>query len=187
MRDRMRVAEAKMFWLEGERRRLMIAGKEQPEAATPEALDLPINTVEDAVEAVSQIQGDSLFFLPSAFESARQSTYRRPDEVYKALEALGEVAERILAGTLGTTPRDALRALGQDYAVGLSENTPKKLRRQYEFTYRGRIFQCEEHLKVGGGYDPATCLRVYFTTEQRFDGKVVIGHVGRHLDVATTT
>ena len=89
-------------------------------------------------------------------------------------------------GTLRGSIHGAFDQLNIDYASGMSKNTPKKMLQQYDFLHDGTVYSCYEHLKHGGTHDPAACLRVYFTTKQRIDGKIVVGHVGRHLDVTST-
>lgn len=40
---------------------------------------------------------------------------------------------------------------------------------------------------LGNSYDPRYCLRVYFTSRASMEPRFVIGHVGRHFDVASTS
>jgi hypothetical protein len=49
------------------------------------------------------------------------------------------------------------------------------------------VVQCHEHIVVGSSYDPRYCLRIYFSSRSPEDARFIIGHVGRHLDVKTTT
>jgi hypothetical protein len=49
------------------------------------------------------------------------------------------------------------------------------------------MYDCVEHLALGDSYDPRYCLRIYFTSRAPAETRFVIGHVGRHFDVKTTT
>jgi hypothetical protein len=40
---------------------------------------------------------------------------------------------------------------------------------------------------LGSSYDPRRCLRIYFTSRALLEARFVIGHVGRHFDVLTTS
>jgi len=154
--------------------------------STQEHLLLP-QTVFEAAEYAQTHLSDRLTLLDSALASAAESPFSRPMEVYRALQDLSEISEAMQKGPLGKNLDDAFAELGQDYASGLSETTPKRLRQQYVFRLDGRPVACEEHLRIGGSsHDPVSCLRIYFTTKVLKDGKIVVGHIGRHLDVLST-
>jgi len=191
IRDRLRTAESRIEWLEGERKRLLYAvnadaGDDAIEL--DELQTLEFTNVADSVEAAAELYKEHLLILPEAFKSAQASPYKRPREVAVALKALADVSDEARNGALGITLRDAFRQRGLDYRHGISETTPRKLRKQHEFRYGAVVYECEEHLCLGGGgYDPAECLRIYFTSRQKSERRFVVGHVGRHLDVLTTT
>jgi len=98
------------------------------------------------------------------------------------------VARRRQAGTLGTSLREAFRELGIDYRRGISPSTPGRLRLQHAARLpSGETLDCEEHIALGSTYDPRYCLRIYFTSRAPAEPRFVLAHVGRHLDVMTTT
>jgi hypothetical protein len=144
-------------------------------------------TVAEAVQYAAQVYDEQLFFLPKAFETAQDSQYRHPSEVLRVLDGLADVAATMATGTLGMSICDALRERNIDYRSAISDTTSKRLRQQFKFRHGNRQYRCEEHICLGGTYDPVDCLRIYFTTKQMIDGKIVIAHVGRHLNVMTTT
>jgi hypothetical protein len=157
-------------------------------AASSAAVVLTPLDVEDAVEQAQALFPDDLLILPNALSSATDSPYRDPGEVAQALAAIAEVARRLRGGKLGKKLQDVFAELGVDYSGGLAPTTPKKLRKQYVFRDGDRERVCEEHLRIGGGsYDPSDSLRIYINTKDRPQGRVVIGHVGGHLDVISTT
>lgn len=159
----------------------------EPTGASLPPLFTPVD-VADAVEQAQNLFPDELLILPSALKSAEESPYRSPEEVADALAAIAEVARRLKGGQLGKRVRDAFAELQLDYSGGLAETTPKKMRKQYVFSDGEREYVCEEHIRIGGGsYDPADSLRIYLNTKAKPHGRVVIGHVGRHLEVISTT
>jgi hypothetical protein len=84
--------------------------------------------------------------------------------------------------------RDAFREVGIDYRGGIADSTPARLRQQYLLAGPdGRGYDCVEHLVLGSSYDPRHCLRIYFTSRVVNETRFVIGHVGRHFEVGTTT
>ena len=90
------------------------------------------------------------------------------------------VAERAL--------RDAFGDLGIDYRAAIAKSTSARLREQYRFPYRkGEVIEAEEHIALGGTYDPRRCLRIYFSSRVPNEPRFVIAHVGRHFEVMTTT
>ena len=156
-------------------------------AAPSQASMLPPTDVAEAVEQAKELFEEDLCFLPSAFEAAEASPYRDPAEVAKALAALAEVARRLRKGALGKKMSDVFAEMKVDYGGGLSPTTPKKIRKQYVFRDGDQEYACEEKIRVGGGSaDPTDSLRIYFTTKERPHGRIVVGHVGRHLDVIST-
>ena len=184
LEDQLAEAEQKIGALRyalGERRR----AQGEPSELEPEFLP---NTVLEAVEFAREVFSEMVRILPSAVEAAAESPYTRPEEVWRALRAIEAIGTKLSAGPLGQNPKDAFQALGFDYSPGLASTTPRRIRDQYRFREGGEEFQCEEHLRLGGGaYDPRNCLRIYFSTEPNSSPAIVIGHVGRHLDVISTT
>ena len=189
LENRLKEADSRTRWLEGERRRLSLRLAESQERA--ETGEFPVAfepaSVEEAVDNSREFLEEWLLFLPSAFDSARKSPYKRPTEVSRALEALGDLARDMQAGVVNRPIIEYMRERKIDYRSGVSETTSKVQRKQYQFYHDGSIYVCEEHICLGVSRDPSECLRIYLTTKQLLvEGKIVIGHVGRHLDVRTT-
>ena len=158
------------------------------------ASELPANPAEERpslVEIVRQASarhGDALLVLESAEASALDSPYEDVDRVAKVLDAMAELARRRQHGTLGMPVRQAFRDYGIDYRSTISESTPGKQRLQYRVSdERGQSFECLEHIVLGSTYDPRYCLRIYFTSRAPLEQRFVVGHIGRHFDVLTTT
>jgi hypothetical protein len=145
-------------------------------------------SVLDVVRQAATAYPDALLILDSAERSAVDSPYEDGDRLAVILDAMAGVARRRQEGALGTSLRSAFRELGIDYRGGISASTSDRMRQQYVVRASdGRSFDCHEHIVLGTSYDPRHCLRVYFTSRAPVEPRFVIGYVGRHFDVATTT
>lgn len=150
--------------------------------------DLESLTIVDVLREAAASHADALLILEAAECSAGESPYEDADRVAVILDAMAQVARRRQEGALTTSLREAFRDLGIDYRGGISRHSPRKLRQQHvAFDQDGRSYQCEEHIVLGTSYDPRHCLRIYFTSRAPVEPRFVIAHVGRHLDVLSTT
>lgn len=142
----------------------------------------------DVVRQAGEQHADALVLLPEAERSASDSPYEDPERVRDILDAMALVARRRQEGRLGKSLREAFREIGVDYRGGIATSTPQALRDQYRMRGpAGQVVECEEHIVLGNSYDPRHCLRIYFSSRGAAETRFVIGHVGRHLDVMTTT
>jgi hypothetical protein len=157
------------------------APDEREPAESPAAL-------QDVVRQSGEQDADALVFLEEAERSALDSPYEDPERVRAILDAMALVARRRQEGKLGRSLKDSFRELGVEYRGGIAEGTSQGLREQYRFRGpRGEEIRCEEHIVLGNSYDPRHCLRIYFTSRAANETRFVIGHVGRHFDVKSTT
>lgn len=192
LQEELQEKNATIDWLGSEverlRRRLADSDVLPGFSAEYEIPELEASSVLAAVENAAAIHGDHLLILPTAIEAARESEYRRPKEVSRILAALARVAERMnQKGGLGRPLLEEFRDQNIDYRGGISASSSKRIRRLHQFQHDGHTFECYEHMCLGGTYDPADCLRVYFTSKLRSGGRIVVGHVGRHLEGMSTT
>lgn len=142
----------------------------------------------DVLRQAAAMYPDELLILDNAERSAQASPYEDPERVAVILDAMAQVARRRQAGALGTSLRDAFRDLGVEYRGGIAASTSKRLREQYLVRGpRGAEYECNEHIVLGASYDPRHCLRIYFTSRAAVEPRLVIGHVGRHFTVMTST
>jgi hypothetical protein len=159
----------------------------EPEPAESEAAESP-PTVLDALRHAADAHPETLLILEAAERAAASAPYEDIDKIGVVLDAMAEVARRRMEGSLGMSLRDAFRELGIDYRGGISESTSARLRQQYCVAGPdGRTYDCVEHLVLGTSYDPRYCLRIYFTSRAPLEARFVIGHIGKHFKVATTT
>lgn len=159
------------------------------ESPAPEAsADEDTVSLVDIVRQASVAYPDTLLFLENAEASAGQSPYEDHERLAANLSIMSEVANRRRDGSLGSTLREAFREFGVAYRGGIAPSTSDRLRQQYvSYGPEGTMYECHEHLVLGSGYDPRHCLRIYFTSRAANETRFVIGHIGRHLNVKSTT
>lgn len=138
-------------------------------------------TVEEALRAAEEDFGDVLVFLGSARESAKDSPYSRPAEVYKLLGAAHVVALRWREGdgALGTNWEDAFAQHGFEYKIKISETAKNQWGNDYKFKHKGKNHLFEQHVTLGAK-SPEKCLSVHFLRDDD-DLSLVVGWCGRHL------
>jgi hypothetical protein len=156
-----------------------IAIDEAPEPRIDDGFD----SVSDAVDAALRkfgSSGSALVFLPRAIESAEASTFRRPDQVYRVIEALYEVANDWARSTggMGTSFRERMVALGFDEKP-CSDLTMSRYRKHYHADYDRRWIPLSFHVTLGSR-NANTCLSIHWHRDE-MTRKVVVGHCGRHL------
>jgi hypothetical protein len=170
---------------------------EQEQASTTDETSRGDETGEDDAESLSLLEvlrqaatshSDALLVLDAAERSAADSPFEDVDRVAVILDAMAALARRRQEGALGTPLRLAFRELGIDYRGAISPATSERHLQQYQVVGGdGRQYDCREHIVLGSSYDPRYCLRIYFTSRAPVEPRFVIGHVGRHFDVATTS
>ena len=157
---------------------------ESADSAGGEAGEPEFRSVGEAVEQAAKLRG--LRFLQEAVQSANESPFERPGELYGAFVLLSQLASLRLTGSVGMSVEEWLLAAGVEYARHLGQaKEMAKFRSQYTFRVNGERTVFEEHLKFGNGRDPHHSLRVYMKW-QADEGEWIIGHVGRHLKNANT-
>lgn len=146
-------------------------------------------TLREVVLRASEAFADDLLILPSAVESAMDSPFRDVERVEGALEAMAQISRRRREGSYENVPlRVAFTALEQEYRGGVAETTSARLMQQYRFRHESiGEFEAVEHLVFGKTYDPRRCLRIYFSTKLPGEPRFVIGHIGRHFEVLTSS
>jgi hypothetical protein len=159
-----------------------------PAAAVEEQTDEERPSLVETLRQAAAAHPETLLILETAERAAAASPYEDLERVSAVLDAMADVARRRAEGSLGMSLRDAFREVGVDYRGGIADSTPARLRHQYVLPGPdGRGYDCVEHLVLGTSYDPRHCLRIYFTSRSPNETRFVIGHVGRHFEVMTTT
>lgn len=159
----------------------------QPEEAAPEegAEEPEFRTVLDALKRASVDFGRRLEVLDRARRSAEESRYKSPVDVYRAFEAIRELAgtwfeSKAKRGSIGPW-EDFFRRRGFKFTMHESQTTMGKFGRDRTFTHQGGRIAMEKHITLGGG-DP-DCMQIYFEIDEKA-GKFLIGYCGVHLPYA---
>ena len=113
--------------------------------------------------------------LPAAYESAKDSTFPRPNEVWEVFEALSECADVRKIGPLGQDFQAWFSDKGHKYSPHESEPTMGKYGRSFYDPNQGKHVEMPAHFKLGG-----TLLRVHVYWDEA-EKTWLVGHVGRHL------
>lgn len=180
--------------------RVLLAENRQLSARLREsAVTLNEERFKSVSEAVQVASGRFRFlvFDAKAFESAAASPFLRPDNGYETLDLLDQYAElRGKQNELSAEPtrvmglKEWLRGQGSavEYAPLESKSTRSDSTTRSERTilYRGENYVLNKHLKFGKG-NANECCRIHFEFLGKEDEyKLLIGHVGRHLNCATS-
>ncbi len=145
-----------------------------------------LKSVSEVVLNAQKLPG--LRFLDSAFSSANDSPYKYLDRLDRAFTALSEYAEIQIAGQpLRMSSADWFQQKGLDYVAHESQQAMQEHGRDFTDDRCRTNIAMPEHIRFGGGgnRDPKDILRIHFAWCRK-ESLVLIGHVGRHLDVVTS-
>lgn len=140
-------------------------------------------SLEQSLNLISILFSDRVIVLDSALDAAQDSDADNFKYGKKALDLLWKLANgywQALADGLGD--QQAKSAVGNNaYAQNEGGALTSEGKRRRTFSYRGRDFLMEKHLKIGVKDSSTETLRIHF--EWLADEKrLVIGHCGKHLD-----
>lgn len=152
---------------------------EEDDEPTPE-----FDSIYEVVEHTKYF--DRIRFFPRAVELAKASEFPRPNDLYKAIEALDQCANERLSGNLGKDTKEWLKERGIDYSPHESDTTMGKYGKQRNFYDQENKLRVEmqPHIKLGGGMGEHNQLRVHVLWDED-EGKWLVGYIGRHLPTAT--
>ena len=141
---------------------------------------MSIESVAMALQKAEQ-KTKNLEILPSAFSSAKESQFQRPQEIYDALHDLDEYVNDWHNGEIkGLTLVKYLRNHGWNRTrMRISQTTKGKYRHHYEFVYQGKKRLFESHITVGAR-DFNTCASIHFLFDKNRK-KIIVAHCGKHL------
>ncbi len=139
--------------------------------------------VADALRLVPLTSPDRVVVLDSAWKSAAASEdFKYPEHALSLLRRLATTYWQALADGQGdVVARKAFTV--KEFSAGESQTveTNRRAQRLRTFCYAGRDVTMNAHLKHGSKDSSAETLRVHFHWDPD-EGRVVIGHCGRHLD-----
>lgn len=140
-------------------------------------------SLQQTVNLVATLYSDRIIFLETAKGSAKESDrggFRQGAKAFELLQKLATDYWQQLAD--GKSDQQAKAVFGQNaYAANEASALSNDGKRRRTFSYRGREFLMEKHLKHGVKDSLAETLRVHFewlASEKR----IIIGHCGKHLD-----
>lgn len=147
-------------------------------AATPRFGSV-IEAFDAAQLAFGQEHENLIAFTERAQESAEDSAFKRPDDVYEFFEVLHGIARDLQQGALEGVPLDEVFLQRGFRKKPCSGATMKRYYRFYHMNYEKREVDLSRHVTLGSR-SQNTCISIHWwhdETRQRF----IIGHCGRHL------
>ena len=140
-------------------------------------------SLEQSLELIAALFPERLVVLDAAFDSAKESDrggFRYGNKAFELLSKLAVDYWKALSD--GKGDQQAKSVFGQNgYAANESSVLSNDGRRRRTFSYRGRDFLMEKHLKHGVKDSVAETLRIHFEWIAN-EKKIVVGHCGKHLD-----
>ncbi len=141
-------------------------------------------TVADALDAAIRdyFSDDSnpspVVITKAARDSAEDSPFLRPDDVYDFFGVLDRVARSWVGNLLNRPFNEAMRDHGYE-EKGISKTAETRHRRHYQVHWRGRLRIMGYHYTFGAR-DANTCLSIHWLRDEE-ERKIVVGHCGNHL------
>ena len=139
----------------------------------------------DCIEAIESVYGDKCIILESAKESAREMD--RFEHGRRLLDLLRRLVTEYRTKLLEGGDNEARKVFGtKEYAAKESETVMgnQAMRRQRTFVYEGEPVEMFRHIKIGIEANVEKTIRVHFHWDAERE-KIVIGHCGEHLPVAS--
>ena len=137
-------------------------------------------SVMDAYLAARDEFSDGLIlFTERAEDSAEDSAFLRPDEVYEFFRAMHEIAHELRQGQLEGRRLDLVFADRGFRSKPSSAQTRKRYHRFYHMSLAGREVDLSQHVTLGSR-NQNTCLSIHWWHDKE-GGRFVIGHCGKHL------
>lgn len=154
-----------------------------------EAKHLPAtlpSTLEDIV-CWAEVSLQNLVFTEGAHKTARAyTTFHNLNTAWDILQKMNTVLHRLKFAESNIDLCKAFKdETGYDYARGEGRQTSRNanLARLRRFTFEGQEYEMWTHIKYGNRKNEQ--LRIYFDFDN-INRRVVIGHIGDHMDNATT-
>jgi hypothetical protein len=147
----------------------------------PETSKPTISSVHDALEFAKQNFESNLEFLSTAIESAKDSPFKKPEDVYNLFIKLNELQNKQKQeGKIGESYKTALAQAGFDYKPTISETSKGKYKSDYTFIYNSKKELFDEHVTIGIGQNPQECISIHWIRDDS-SNKIIIGYCGKHL------
>lgn len=156
------------------------SGPEQVHALAEVGSQSRFDDVADAFDAAARDFGcERLVFTNAAAESAEDSAFKRPDEVYEFFAALRRIADARASGSRNGTPLEAdFRSEGFTMKP-CSPETMRRNRRHYHINCEVGKIWISHHVTLGSK-SQNTCISIHWWHDEE-NRRFVIGHCGKHL------
>jgi len=176
LRDQLRISEAR----ETNWRNAYEAEMSSQDAFVPEPIPAAIESVKQALDLAKARYGSRLVYHPNS-KSESDYNYRRPKEVWDALEWLAKTYYAVQTGKervidLNESIRNTCG--GWEYKANQTDITLNTFREWYETTKDGKTYELREHLAKGTGRD-ANVIRIAFAWDDDSE-RVIVGYIGPH-------
>ena len=165
------------------------ADEDAPETSLSDESYYP-NNWDELEEWVDSYGDGKLVLHEKALKAVKSSPFKDIPFAYKALEYL----VRYFVPMKQRDPDDdapfqaeiiALEELGLEREPVGDALKNHRYKQSYRRLYEGNAIWLDDHLKWGGGFDPATLFRLYFHYHEA-SGKVIVGHLTTHLPNSLT-
>ena len=153
------------------------AGQARPQVEQPAQL----TSVNDALALAEKSFPDRLRLALNS-KSAKNSNFRKPEEVFDALAWLATEYHRRRANPGDAPNFDKLikeACPGWSYKSKQTEVTKEQFAEWYTTTLDGKSYELDAHIGKGNSFDPHQTIRIAFDWDDDLK-QVVVGYLGRH-------
>ena len=189
-REEVRALRARIAKLERERGESTLTSPRSADGPDPASADRPdIASVPAAIDAARQMYEPDRLIIALNSRSKSDTSYKRPVEVYEALDWLATEYYDHHTDLAGSgADFDLLlkqRVKGWFYSAKQSVTAIGKYPEEYVTSVDGRKYVLEEHIGEGTRGDPKNMIRIAFDwdSDRR---KVVVGYIGPHQQTDAT-
>ena len=153
------------------------AGQARPQVEQPAQM----TSVNDAL-ALAETSFPDRLRLALNSKSAKNSNFRKPEEVFDALAWLATEYHRRRANPGDAPNFDKLikeACPGWSYKSKQTEVTKEQFAEWYTTTLDGKSYELDAHIGKGNSFDPHQTIRIAFDWDDDLK-QVVVGYLGRH-------
>ncbi|ENA1252645.1 hypothetical protein FG879_11040 [Pseudomonas sp. 4B] len=140
-------------------------------------------SLQQVIDLIASLYADRIIFLDSSKNSAKESDragFRQGGKAFELIQKLATDYWQHLAD--GKSDQQAKTAFGQNaFAANEGNALSNEGKRRRTFSYQGREYLMEKHLKHGVKDSLAETLRVHFEWVAS-ENMIIVGHCGKHLD-----
>ncbi len=176
LRDQLQISEGQeLYW-----RGAYEAEVSSKDMTAPDPIPSEIESIRQALGLARARYSDRLVYQPNS-KSETDYNYRRPKEVWDALEWLAKTYYAVRTGEKRVVDlNESIRNTcgGWEYKANQTDITLNTFREWYETAKDGKTYVLREHLAKGTGRD-ANVIRIAFAWDEDSQ-RVLIGYIGPH-------